>query len=336
MPHANFSTLLKSAPIALLAALALAGCAEDEIRRDETPVPSTEAARPDPVPATPTAAAPGAAPATTPGAENVTVAELQKRLQGLESHVVELQSQLDAKFEAKAKKDVQAVVPHPATGAGTAVAPAALPGDPEAGFANDEAIQAYRKAMVLFQAQKFPESILGFSSFLEGHPDHALAGSAQFYLGEAYFKQREYTLALKEYQRVLTSYDRSSRVADTLKQMAEAEDLLKRPQEASRHRQLLTSLFPQSPAARVAIRAEVQPTAPAPSAPTETKPAETPASNSGSSIDPVPGTTEPAAPVNTAPANGASSAPTAPIAPAAPTSEKPADAADAPPTAPLT
>ena len=38
--------------------------------------------------------------------------------------------------------------------------------------------------------------------------------------------------------------------ADTLREMAEAEDALKKNQDAARHRQILMSTFPQSPAAR--------------------------------------------------------------------------------------
>lgn len=91
---------------------------------------------------------------------------------------------------------------------------------------------------------------MAFSEFLEKAPDHPLAGSAQFYVGESYFKQKEYKLALQEYQRVLTSYDRSPVVADTLARMITTEEILKKQPEAEKHQHLLTSLFPNSPAAR--------------------------------------------------------------------------------------
>ena len=127
--------------------------------------------------------------------------------------------------------------------------PAPIPNDPEAGFTQDAAVQNFRKALIIFQGLKYPEATLAFSDFLEKYPDHAMAGAAQFYIAEAYTKQNEPKLALQEYQKLLTTYDRSSHVADTLKQMAAAEDTLKRREEAARHRQLLTSLFPLSPAA---------------------------------------------------------------------------------------
>lgn len=236
----------RSLLIALITACTLAGCAEDEIVRDADQVAATApqpAAATDPVPAVSTEKS---------AVVEARLAEMQDRLQGMEQKVTDLQAQLQL-AQNRAPVVANGALPiaaHPAQGAGR---------DPEAGFTQDEVVQTYRKAMVLFQAQKFSESILAFSAFVEQNPDHALAGSAQFYLGQAYFEQKEFKLALKEWERVITSYDRSPRVSDTLRQMAQAEDQLKRPKEAATHRQLLTSLFPQSPAARLAMRDSVAP-----------------------------------------------------------------------------
>ncbi|OFZ82885.1 MAG: hypothetical protein A3K03_01005 [Bdellovibrionales bacterium RIFOXYD1_FULL_44_7] len=132
---------------------------------------------------------------------------------------------------------------------GDTVPPTKAPNDPDKGFVNDNAVKNYRQAILLFQSQKYPEAVLAFSAFLERFADHPLAGSAQFYVGESYFRQNEHKLAIQEFQRVLTSYDRSSHISLTLKQIAAAEEALKQTAEAVKHKQLLTSLFPQSPAA---------------------------------------------------------------------------------------
>ena len=148
-------------------------------------------------------------------------------------------------------------VPAPPAGAvGKKPPPRLSPNDPDAGFEQSEAVQLYREAAILMATQKYPEAVLAYSSFLEQNPDHPLAGSAQYQIGNAYFKQKEYKLALSEYERVLTSYDRSPQVPDTLLEMAECEDFLKRSEKAAQHRQLLTSLFPQSPAAASLMRGE--------------------------------------------------------------------------------
>jgi tetratricopeptide (TPR) repeat protein len=113
---------------------------------------------------------------------------------------------------------------------------------------NDEAVRSFRKAMILFEAGRFSEAEPAFASFMDRYPDHALAGAAQFYIGESFFKQGNYTQAYDEFQRVLMSYDRSAHVTETLRDLAETEDQLHKNQDAARHRQELSSLFPQSPA----------------------------------------------------------------------------------------
>jgi TolA-binding protein len=143
--------------------------------------------------------------------------------------------------------------PSDASGEPIHIKPAAK--DPENGFTQDEAIQNFRQAMILYQGQKYPESVLAFSKFLEKYADHPFAGSAQFYVAESYMKQKEYKLALQEFQRVLTTYDRSPHISDTLKEMIFAEESLKETAEAGVHKHLLTSLFPSSPAA-AALRIE--------------------------------------------------------------------------------
>ena len=141
------------------------------------------------------------------------------------------------------------ITPHPTQGTGTQIQIMPAASDPEGGFVNDEAIHNYRRAMILFEALKYPEAILAFSGFLEKYPDHPLAGSSQYYVAAAYNKQKEYKIALEEYQRVLTSYDRSSHVPETLRDMGEIEQNTGRKDDAARHKQLLMALFPHSPAA---------------------------------------------------------------------------------------
>ncbi len=140
--------------------------------------------------------------------------------------------------------------PHPAADSDIGVPAEPKPvrkGDPEAGFVRDQAIQNYRAALYLYKAEKFPESILAFASFVDRYPDHPLAGNAQFQIGESYYKQREYRLAAQEFDKVLTSYDRSSSIPQTLKRLADCKDQLKQKEEADRYRTTLNTLFPNSP-----------------------------------------------------------------------------------------
>jgi tol-pal system protein YbgF len=216
---------------------------------------------------------------------------LETKLGSLGDKVTATQNGLDI-YLSNTHAAPTAVHAHPSEGVGSHPNVVEAPHDPEGGFVNDEAAQDYRKASILLEAQKYSDSVLAFASFLEKYPDHPLAGSAQYYLGEAYFRQKEYKLSLREFERVLTSYDRSPHIADTLHEMAEAEDHLKLTDKAARHRQLLTSLFPQSPAADFGAPA---------------------AAHAESSEHPVHSEAPTHAPVAVQPASGLDAPPTAPL-----------------------
>jgi TolA-binding protein len=195
---------------------------------------------------------------------------MKKQFADLKSQVGTLGTRLDAvegKMTALTSPPPQpagglqgtAVTPHPADGIGTSPERVAASGDPEPGFVNDEPVREYRKAMLLFEAGRYADASVGFATFLEKYPDHPFAGSAQFYVGRSYLRQKDYKQAYDEYQRVLTTYDRSSHITETLHDLAETEEQLHKVDDAARHRQLLSSLFPQSPA-----YATLTPSAPAP------------------------------------------------------------------------
>jgi len=44
--------------------------------------------------------------------------------------------------------------------------------------------------------------VLDFIDFIAKHPRHALAGNAQYWIGEAYWAQRDYRQALVEFDKV--------------------------------------------------------------------------------------------------------------------------------------
>lgn len=177
---------------------------------------------------------------------NARLASIENRLGSVTENLNTTRTHLE-NLVANQKAKPAPVVSHSAERGGSHAESPAVGTDPHAGFSDDAATRTYRRSMILFKAQRYRDSAASFSDFLEKYPDHPLAGTAQFYVGESYFMEGEYRLAVQEFQRVLTSYDRSAYVAQTLREMAEAEDRLKRTEDAARHRQLLTSLFPHSP-----------------------------------------------------------------------------------------
>jgi tol-pal system protein YbgF len=76
----------------------------------------------------------------------------------------------------------------------TPPAPAAAPaGNPE---------QEYNAALATFRSREHGQAVLDFIDFIAKHPKHSLAGNAQYWIGEAYWTQRDYRQALVEFEKV--------------------------------------------------------------------------------------------------------------------------------------
>ena len=85
------------------------------------------------------------------------------------------------------------------------------------------ALALFNKAMGLFKNGKYSESVLVFNQFTEQHPENILAGSAQFHTGEAYFMMGEFKLALPEYEKVISTFPSSPRVASSLVRISQCQ-----------------------------------------------------------------------------------------------------------------
>lgn len=67
----------------------------------------------------------------------------------------------------------------------------------------------------LLQLQ-YADAESGFKEFLEKYPDHNLAGSAEFKLGETYYAQQDYTSAAKAYLTGYKQFPKGRRAPDSL------------------------------------------------------------------------------------------------------------------------
>ncbi len=61
----------------------------------------------------------------------------------------------------------------------------------------------YGAALATFRAREHGQAVLEFLDFLGKYPTHPLAVNAQYWIGEAYYAQRDYRQALLEFQKVL-------------------------------------------------------------------------------------------------------------------------------------
>jgi tol-pal system protein YbgF len=79
-----------------------------------------------------------------------------------------------------------------------------------------DAEQVYDAAMTTFRAREHGQAVLDLLDFIAKYPKHPLAPNAQYWIGEAYYAQRDYRQALVEFRRVLEMAPASPKAADAL------------------------------------------------------------------------------------------------------------------------
>jgi tol-pal system protein YbgF len=79
-------------------------------------------------------------------------------------------------------------------------APAPRPSAPREA---DGPTQAYHAALETFHAREYGQAVLDLLDFVAKYPTHPLAANAQYWIGEAYYVQRDFRQALVEFQKVV-------------------------------------------------------------------------------------------------------------------------------------
>ena len=77
----------------------------------------------------------------------------------------------------------------------------------------DDVFMRAEKSLLQLQ---YADAESGFKDFLGRYPDHNLAGSAEFKLGETYYAQQDFTQAAKAYLTAYKTYPKSRRAPDSL------------------------------------------------------------------------------------------------------------------------
>ena len=72
----------------------------------------------------------------------------------------------------------------------------------------------------------------GFSTFLQKYPDHSLAGSAQYWLGETYYARKDYSNAMTAFAEGYKSYKNGQKGPDSLLKLGITLAALGKKQEA--------------------------------------------------------------------------------------------------------
>ncbi|MET0441065.1 MAG: tol-pal system protein YbgF [Casimicrobiaceae bacterium] len=139
-----------------------------------------------------------------------------------------------------------AAAPPVASGTGAmppGVPPPARPADPAAEQ------RAYDAALDQFKRGDYPGSIASFSNFVRAYPQSALAPSAQYWVGNAYYARKDYRASIAAQRTLISVYPSSNKVPDALLNIASAQSDLNDNAAARRTLEELMSKYPQTEAA---------------------------------------------------------------------------------------
>ncbi|HEX2531918.1 MAG TPA: tol-pal system protein YbgF [Burkholderiaceae bacterium] len=112
--------------------------------------------------------------------------------------------------------------------------------------------KAYDAALVLFKSGDYKDAGAAFFDFLRRYPQSGYAASAQYWLGNTYYAQREYRNAISAQQAVVKNYPDSPKAADALLNIASCYTELKDRSSARKTLQTLIAKYGNSSAAQTA------------------------------------------------------------------------------------
>lgn len=125
---------------------------------------------------------------------------------------------------------------------------------PDAASAVDAASegQEYEAALGYFKAGRYKEAAAAFAAFVQKYPTGSLAPNAQYWLGNAWYAQRNCIKAIEAQSVVTTKYADNPKAADAWLAIATCQKELGNPTGAKRSLETVINGFPGTPAAETA------------------------------------------------------------------------------------
>ena len=115
----------------------------------------------------------------------------------------------------------------------------------------------YRAAVELVKSGKQEEAVAALHAFLVKYPRHDYADTAQYWLGESFYAQKDYAHALAEFRTVIETYPRGNKVPDALLKVGYCYQALGQADKAHAVLAQVVNLYPKSePAVLAAKRLE--------------------------------------------------------------------------------
>jgi tol-pal system protein YbgF len=186
------------------------------------------------------------------------VLDLSSQIQSLRNDLANLRGQLEViqheiESDEKRQKDLYLDIdtrlrrleqPAEQGGAGQNPAAEAVPTPAETA--------AYESALNQFRVGKYSDAAAAFEAFLKKYPSSALASSAQYWVGNAHFAQRDYKGAIAAQQKLLSQWPTSPKAPDALLNIASSQDALGDRRAARKTLEALLAKYPGTPAAATA------------------------------------------------------------------------------------
>ena len=143
------------------------------------------------------------------------IEQLQYRNQQLQQQLEKMQADYEFRLDQMEKGRGGGGAPRPAAPqAAAAPPPSAAPPAATAGTATGD--QMYHDAMKKLQDGDNAGAERGFKAFLQSHSKHALAGNAQYWLGESYYARKDYQNAMTAFAEGYKAYKASPKGPDNL------------------------------------------------------------------------------------------------------------------------
>lgn len=122
---------------------------------------------------------------------------------------------------------------------------------------NDAAATDYRAAVELVRSGNQADAIVALRTFLKTYPRHEYADNAQYWLGEAFYAEKDYQHALVEFRATIETYPRGNKVPDALLKVGFCYQALGQADKARAVLEQVVNLYPKTePAALASKRLE--------------------------------------------------------------------------------
>jgi tol-pal system protein YbgF len=125
---------------------------------------------------------------------------------------------------------------------------------PEAAGESPESL--YERSNESLLRRQFGDAEAGFSNFLQKYPDHSLAGSAQYWLGETFYAQGDFKRAAANFLQGYKKYPKSRRAPDSLLKLGISLNRLGQGEQACAAYAAVSSEYPKAVDARRRAQAE--------------------------------------------------------------------------------